>query len=1268
MSTTPPAPKLFRDVLHAELDEIAESRRGCPQVDKTKIVGEYCAWPRSRENLAGIQLPHVKPQDAKKDHFCRARESELLGLAFSGGGIRSATFNLGILQGLAKYSLLPRFDYLSTVSGGGYIGSWFTAWIKRKYLTKVQEELAGGARSSHSPEPREINFLRQYSNYLTPKTGVFSADTWTMVSIYLRNLLLNLTILVFALGAGVALVRFLSYLTEYLTQPGAVVLGRSTFWWLLGIGTIALIFAAIFAFRNFMVLSEDCPRKPYTSTNYQGAVQWLVVIPILIAAWALSSTAISASIEWHRYFVLRYFVLEAVAIAVLALLISVLVFRVCEGKQQLGDLLTPSFIGSSALVSVIGGAVTGGGLFLLFPHLRSGFAHWAPDPRLEFLTVPQAQFIWGIPLVLALLLIGGTFYIGVMGDYLNAKHREWWARVGAWLHIYSLGWLAVSLVTLTGPWIVSQLDDWGRMAFTSGWLGTTIGGLLAGNSTATDKAGSNRGLELLAGLAPVVFVVGLLVVLSAAVNSSLTWGVAQSGWPALVVCLVALAAFSAVAVGLSLRVDINEFSMHHFYRDRLVRCYLGASNDDPYPHPFTGFDPIEHYLRISDLQCDPKDDEPRPDECRPKTPYVGPYYLVNTALNLVSGKNLAWQQRMATSFVFTPKHAGFAFLLPERKQLKAVEAFRPTEQYKGGVSLGSAVAISGAAASPNMGYHSSKALAFLMTVFNVRLGWWFGNPMKKRWDKPSPRIALFSLFSELFGFTNEDSKFVYLSDGGHFENLGIYELVRRRCRFIIACDGAQDGDLKFGDLGNAIEKCRTDLGIGININVDPIRCPANSKVSKRHCAVGTIHYEHVDPEAPQGILVYIKASLTGDEPTDVLRYSALNQIFPHQSTSDQFFDESQFESYRALGQHIVEEVLNGAGDTAAVHQMPTIELFLALKHYWYPSSVRVESHFSKHAAKVDAIYNELRTSRNLAFLSHQIYPEWRKLVAGKADCAEGTYWLPESCDEIREGFYICNQVIQLMEGVYVDLNLDQENDHPDNRGWMNFFRHWSWSGMFRVTWAISAATYGARFQTFCQRHLDLEIGEVGIGDEISGTAAKRPDWNDLEAKLVLNFYERQLIEKLITFDLERGLQKYSVYPLVLKVAIPTRPKESIDFHFGFALINATGERNILRFFRVQDHLRNMGLGRRGLTALMKQKRLDGLGIEGYPGDESKTQVEIAAEKAKGLVEEEDSGIRFPSMEERQLMRALFESVQSQREQEKEQKQERETEQKKEQEG
>ena len=152
--------------------------------------------------------------------------------------------------------------------------------------------------------------------------------------------------------------------------------------------------------------------------------------------------------------------------------------------------------------------------------------------------------------------------------------------------------------------------------------------------------------------------------------------------------------------------------------------------------------------------------------------------------------------------------------------------------------------------------------------------------------------------------TTDEREWVYLSDGGHFENLGIYELVRRRCRFIIACDAGQDGAVTFGDLGNAIEKCRSDFGVDIEIDVSKIRPAPGGTTSEWHCAVGSIRYDRQNRHEVAGTLLYIKSSLTGDEPTDVLRYAAEHRAFPHETTSDQFFDESQFESYRALGYHI----------------------------------------------------------------------------------------------------------------------------------------------------------------------------------------------------------------------------------------------------------------------------------------------------------------------------------------------------------------------------
>jgi hypothetical protein len=256
------------------------------------------------------------------------------------------------------------------------------------------------------------------------------------------------------------------------------------------------------------------------------------------------------------------------------------------------------------------------------------------------------------------------------------------------------------------------------------------------------------------------------------------------------------------------------------------------------------------------------------------------------------------------------------------------------------MSLGTAMAISGAAFTPNMGYHSSPPVAFLMSVLNVRLGWWLGNSrVDSSWYNPQPPWGLFYLLLELFGETNSERDYVYLSDGGHFENLGIYELVRRRCRYIIACDGSADADLGFECLGNAIEKCRTDFGIDIEINVDAIRRAKESGYSKAHCAFGQIRYDRLNnkgPRHPVGTLLYIKASLSGDEPADVAHYAEQHAAFPHQTTADQCFDESQFESYRALGEHVAMTVLDRNSSERELRGASTEEIFFRLRQDWYP--------------------------------------------------------------------------------------------------------------------------------------------------------------------------------------------------------------------------------------------------------------------------------------------------------------------------------------------
>jgi hypothetical protein len=330
-----------------------------------------------------------------------------------------------------------------------------------------------------------------------------------------------------------------------------------------------------------------------------------------------------------------------------------------------------------------------------------------------------------------------------------------------------------------------------------------------------------------------------------------------------------------------------------------VRCYLGGARTGRQPgrqpDSFTGFDSRDDFP-VSALA--------------PSRGYSGPYPIFNSTLNLAHGNELAWQERKGEAFVFTPRFAGFDSThpkLPGQRKL-SYGGYRPTREYAclgtAGVSVGTAVAISGAAGSPNQGRQTNVSTAFLMTVLDVRLGWWLGNPRRTdTWQRPGPATGLFQLLSELTASTNDTGKYVNLSDGGFFENLAVYELVRRRCRYIVACDSEQDGDFTFGGLGNLIRKCRTDFGVEIEIDTTKLKPAKDARFTTDHCAVGTIFYPA--PET-QGKLIYIKSSLTGNESADVLQYAMQCADFPHESTADQWFDETQFESYRKLGYHAAE--------------------------------------------------------------------------------------------------------------------------------------------------------------------------------------------------------------------------------------------------------------------------------------------------------------------------------------------------------------------------
>lgn len=322
-------------------------------------------------------------------------------------------------------------------------------------------------------------------------------------------------------------------------------------------------------------------------------------------------------------------------------------------------------------------------------------------------------------------------------------------------------------------------------------------------------------------------------------------------------------------------VNLNITSPHRFYRDRISRAYIFRQMDDV--HDIQSLDD----LKLSKLQ-DPA--------------FRAPYPIINATLNVSAaggGKHLAEMVRHAELFTFSKLYIG-----AQSTGFRPTTAMEDCDPY---VNLATAVAISGAAASPNMGQINLPELRLLMTLLNVRLGYWLSNPAKPDTGRMD---ALKLLRTEMVGAVSSKGDFVNVSDGGHVENLGVYALIQRQCRLIIAADADADGGYDLPALTNLIRMIRIDMGLFLTFDADEIKA---LKEGKRHWLVGRIYYS----DERQGLLLYLKASLTGDEDPTVLAYRQEYPAFPHESTADQFFSEQQFEAYRWLGYHVANKAVAG---------------------------------------------------------------------------------------------------------------------------------------------------------------------------------------------------------------------------------------------------------------------------------------------------------------------------------------------------------------------
>jgi hypothetical protein len=1079
---------------------------------------EHYTWA----NVFPAELRVVEKRHAGSEPI----EQNLVGLAFSGGGIRSATFGLGVLEGLKHFGLLKKIDYLSTVSGGGYIGAWLSAnclrVADRNEAKDTQQEADWLDPTANWKE--SVDHLRRYSNYLSPDVGFFSADTWSMATIWLRNTILVQLTVILGIAALLLVPRPLFVAFENWPNVGdwrwtticlfilgvvgiaanqlrlnrgdnvPLLKGRS---WPAGLTGAAICLAiargiaVYFDFRPFAVgpidyraaapiagllvlagfwmlpaavqlLNRFWPGDdPPEQVNYtQAWVQAVVVIPMmavgfLVAAilWGQSqpnSGELAGLDTFGGFFkaAWRYWPFPlSVVFSSLWLLSFCSIRSWRDPKGLLAALMAPvpAMLVLHALLSAI--------MLLLHQWLRIGVGgKWM-------------AYVWTPSMVLYAFSLTIVMLIGILGRQSSEGVREWWSRFGAWLAIYGFAWMIINLAASYGPqWsaILLNANTWNGVTI-GGWVGTVLAGLFAGKSGTTSGTNSKstgaKVMELLATIAPFVFIAGLLVGVSTllhliiVINSdSPCCGLVQlhtDHWKLLTNAklTVTMAVFAACVVGLLLlaaRVDINEFSLNAFYRSRLVRCYLGATRfrmGERNPQNFTGFDD--------------NDDLPLAALVQPDEPPAGPLHIVNCALNLGGSSDLALHTRHSAIFTLTPLCCGSRYLSRDHAGNIEEMGYAPTAIYggqDGQPSLGQAISVSGAAASPNMGYHTSTVVAFMMTLFNVRLAWWFPNPLMSGINSPSPWFSLRYLLMELFGGADDKSKYLAISDGGHFENLAAYELVKRKCRVIVISDGECDPNLQFEGLGTLIRMCAVDFGAKITIDVGSIRRAGGSLWSKNRCAVGRIEY---GDGSPDGTLIYLKASMTGHEDTSILQYKATHATFPHESTGNQFYREDQFESYRSLGREIAMRAFEPVAD-----EQDFVALAHKLEKVCSPT-LHNAAQFTLHSTRLMDLWAQLSGNPDLHVLDRELVGSW-----------------PDHPNEaFRSAFYKCSEMIQLMENVYLDLGLEETWDHPDNAGWRTMFGNWANSSMIQKTWELTAGMYGLRFRYFCNRHLGLPISE-----------------------------------------------------------------------------------------------------------------------------------------------------------------------------------------------
>lgn len=380
----------------------------------------------------------------------------------------------------------------------------------------------------------------------------------------------------------------------------------------------------------------------------------------------------------------------------------------------------------------------------------------------------------------------------------------------------------------------------------------------------------------------------------------------------------------ALLVGLF--VNTNLAGLHRMYRDRLTEAFLPGRASVEQRRWAPAYEADVAFMKDVNTDADP-----------------GPYHLVNTLVVLTGSGYAYFRGRGGDNFIFSSLYSGAESV-----------GWHPTERVCGGrMTLATAMAISGAAVNPNTGSSGrgptrNPLVSFMLAFFNVRLGYWIRNPHQRRtfggltgflW----PNLLYPGLRQGLFGRGQHTrSGFLELTDGGHFDNTGLYELIRRQLDVIVLSLASADPKYAYEDLADAVERVRVDFGAYIAFGqlfadltpgaVEPPKgIAAALKMSKAGFEVGRIDYTG----GKTGTLIVLKSAVLADLPLDALRYASANAEFPNQSTADQFFDERQFEAYREAGYAVCRSMLTANGPDSAVGASGAYTTPVALRGQWF---------------------------------------------------------------------------------------------------------------------------------------------------------------------------------------------------------------------------------------------------------------------------------------------------------------------------------------------